>query len=489
MFDKIKYFARHSLVYGISNIAQKASGIILIPIYTKYLSTSEFGQLGILIVTIAILSQVLLLGQGQSLIRYSNVEEYSGKKNSVFFTLMLLTITVLVVFVFVSELIITNFSSIFEESGLFYKYLNLSLFIIVFTTLNTFLINKLRSDEKSTLYTISGVSKLLVILGVSVYLVAFAGMGVEGILISNLTGEIIALLIVVPYATKHIELKIDRKVLRASLIFGFPLIFSGLAMNLLNLSDRYILKLLTAYSTLGLYELAYKVAGILNMFLILPFSMTLLPIAYKMYQKEGDKDFYRSILTLWSFILFWAGLALSLFAEEIVHLFAQSPEYYPSYEVIPVLNLANVFFGISLVTTLGLYLTGNTKQVAVITLFCAAINIVLNLVFVPEYGLMAAAVNTVVAFLLLIIFTTIYSGKYYKVPYSFFRIGKIMSAALILYFIPSFFHGYAIFSSTIIIVKISAILLFPFTLFLFKFYNKAEIAQIKHLIGEYLPQK
>ena len=132
-------------------------------------------------------------------------------------------------------------------------------------------------------------------------------------------------------------------------------------MNLLNWSDRYILKLLTAYSTLGLYELAYKVAGILNMFFIVPFSLTLLPIAYKFYKQEGDKLFYSKILTFFSFVMFWAGLALSIFGKEIVHLFALNQSYYPAYEVVPLLTLSYCVFGMSLVTALGLYLTGKTK--------------------------------------------------------------------------------------------------------------------------------
>lgn len=297
MQANVKYFVKHSLIYGISSIAQKASGVILIPVFTKFLTTTEFGQQGILIVTIAIISQILLLGQGQSIVRYSNIEEYQQKKKSVFFTLLALITAISVLFILAGIPFINTFASIFEESSAFREYLEICLYIIALTNINYLLTNKLRADESSTLFTVSGIAKLLAILIVGVYLVAFENWGVKGVLYANLAGEILGLIIVAPYLFREIEFKFDTGVLKDSMKFGAPLIFSGLAMNLLNWSDRYILKLLTAYSTLGLYELAYKVAGILNMFFIVPFSLTLLPIAYKFYKQEGDKLFYSKILT------------------------------------------------------------------------------------------------------------------------------------------------------------------------------------------------
>lgn len=477
MQANIKYFIKHSLVYGISSIAQKASGIILIPVLTKYLSTSEFGQQGILIVTITILSQILLLGQGQSIIRYSNIEDYEQKKKSVFFTLLTFITAISILFLIAGVSFIDSFASIFEDSYAFREYLNISLFIIAFTNINYLLSNKLRADEKSILFTVSGIAKLLSVLITGVYLVAFEGMGVKGVLFANLAGEVIALLIVVPYLFSQLQFKFDTAVLKESLIFGIPLIFSSLAMNLLNWSDRYILKLLTAYSTLGLYELAYKVAGILNMFFIVPFSLTLLPIAYKFYKQEGDKLFYSKILTFFSFVMFWAGLGLSIFAEEIVRLFSLDPSYYPAAEVVPLLTLSYCIFGMSLVTALGLYLTGNTKNVAVISVVCSAINIGLNFWLVPYLGMMGAALNTLIAFLLLTIITTLRSNKYYKIPFEYLRIIKIIFAAVLLYFVSELFivSGF-IFN---IIIKLIVLLLYPIVLIIAGFFKKDELNQAK----------
>ena len=80
MFQIFKNFLKHSFVYSISNVAVKASGIILLPIYTNYFSVEEFGRLGLILAIVIIMTQIVVLGQGQSII----IWRMECKINSVF---------------------------------------------------------------------------------------------------------------------------------------------------------------------------------------------------------------------------------------------------------------------------------------------------------------------------------------------------------------------------------------------------------------------
>ena len=485
MKSNIKYFIKHTLIYGISNIAQKASGVILVPLYTKYLSTSEYGQLGMLIISVTIISQALVLGQGQSILRYSNIEEYKDRRGDVFFTLASVIMMLALLLVIVGKSLLTTFADLFHDSSTFYNYLNISIYLAAFMLLNSFLMNKIRADEKSGLYTVSGVAKIIAIVAATIYLVPFKKMGVAGVLYSNLIGEVVGVVIITPYLLRLLTFRFDKNILVESLKFGFPLFFSALAMNLLTWSDRYVLKVLTNYAAIGLYELAYKVAGILNMFLIVPFSLTLLPIAYKFYKTEGDKLFYSKILTYFTFILCWAGLALSLFGNEIIHIFALDPSYYPAHQTVPVLTLAYVIFGVSLVTTLGLYLTGKTISVAVVTIFTVGLNIGLNFLLIPYWGIMAAAVNTLIAYIILVILTTMVSNKHYRIPYEYLRISKMIAIAVVL-FLPAIF----LLQMNLLInifVKLLLIILYPLCLYLIKGIKKAEVLELQSMLNKYKP--
>ncbi len=99
------------------------------------------------------------------------------------------------------------------------------------------------------------------------------------------------------------------------------------------------------------------------MFIILPFGMTLMPIAYKMFKKEGDKHYYSKLKTYASFIFIWIGLAISIFSEDIVKLFALNSSFYSAFTIVPLVVLAYVIYGVSMISALGMYLTGKSHLI------------------------------------------------------------------------------------------------------------------------------
>ena len=120
----------------------------------------------------------------------------------------------------------------------------------------------------------------------SIYLIVEKGFGIDGALYSQLAGEALQTLFILPKILRQMKIKFEYSIIWQSLKFGLPLIFSAMAINLLNGSDRFILKFLSGETELGLYELGYRVAGVVNMFVIMPFGLTLMPIAYKIYQAK-----------------------------------------------------------------------------------------------------------------------------------------------------------------------------------------------------------
>jgi O-antigen/teichoic acid export membrane protein len=87
------------------------------------------------------------------------------------------------------------------------------------------------------------------------------------------------------------------------------------------------------------------------MFFIMPLSLTLLPIAYKIYNQPGDKEYYKKIMTYVTFLLMWGGLFLAVYSKEIISLFSSSDSFIPAYEVVPVILLSYVFFGMSMISS------------------------------------------------------------------------------------------------------------------------------------------
>jgi len=483
MLDKFKYFLKHSIIYSISNVATKASGIILLPIYTSYFTVEEFGRLGLVLAIITILIQIVVLGQNQSILKFNNQIEYADKKKSILFTLSLFVIISALLFTLIGEFSAPWLAKVLGNYEDYYLSLRIANYIVVVSIINNVFQNKLRADEKSVSFTVVSLIKLFVLIFAIVYLVTSLELGINGVLYGQLISEIATLIILTPFMLKSMEFKFEKNILTESLKFGLPLIFSALSMTLLNISDRFLIKFLDSEEALGLYELGYRVAGILNMFMIMPLSLTLLPVAYKVYQQPGDKDYYRKIMTYAAYFLVWGALALSIFSKEIIELFSSSGSYLPAYEVVPVILFAYVFFGMSMISSLGMYLTAKTAYIAIITIASAVLNIILNFVFIPKYGIMGAAVNTLIAFIFLYLFSDIVSNRYYRIGFENRKLLRLFILSIVVLWLITYLSNIALLIR--VFFKLVIIIIFPLILAVVGYFNKKEINAISGAIKKW----
>ncbi len=476
MLEKIKYLIKHSFIYSISNIFSKASGIILLPIYTNYFSVSEYGRLGLVLIIIVLFSQSLILGQNLSIIRYNNSIEFKSNIKSILFSLIILIISIIGVFVLVTNLFLIQISGWFGEINLYKNLLHIAIYVIAFTTFNNLILSKLRADDDSVRYTLSGIIKVIVLIGLSIYLIVYNGFGIEGVLYSQLAAEIIQTLIVIPKILRQVKIKLEYRIIIDAIKFGFPLIFSAMAINLLNGSDRFIIKFYSGDKELGLYELGYRVAGVINMFIIIPFGLTVMPLAYRLYKQGGDKEYYKKLKTYVAFFLVWAGLALSIYGKELVELFARQETYYPAATVVPLIVLAYIIYGISMISSFGMYLTGNNKFAAYITLLSAGLNIGLNFWLVPIYGMLGAAINTVIAFAVLDLLSNVASNKYYKIDYEYLKLTRLFIIGFLIFWGAVYTQDLSLLMR--LFLKLVILFSFPFIIILTGYFSKKELVSI-----------
>lgn len=477
MLNRIKSTVKHSIVYGIGTVTTKLIGFILLPLYTKHITVSEYGILGVLEITILILSQVLIFGQPNAYMRFYEEDQYRGKRKSTLFTLFISLFIIAILLNVIGQLFSGRIASFFSNPKEYTIYIKLCFAIISLRILNTLFLAVLRIKEKSALYAFASVLRILIILGLNIYFVAFAKIGIRGILYAYVIGNGIMLFVLFPRMLIEMIPKFAPSTLKAAFIFGFPLIFTSLAGMLLNMGDRYILKILTNYNEVGLYNLGYKVAGVLNVLLIQSFSLALLPMAYKMYGKKGDKRYYSKMQTYFVFVLFWAGLVLALFGKELIKLLALNPDYWTAYQVVPYIILAYVFSGAKYIASLGLYLKRKTKYIAYTTIGATILNIGLNFLLIPQYRMIGAAIATVISFIALYAATYFISNHFYKIPYENIKLLKMLILSIIIFSLSILTGQLHIVSR--ILLKFLLVVSFPFILYSMKFYEPIELERIK----------
>lgn len=479
MKEKILGTLKHSAIYSVGNIAQKGMGIITLPIYLNFLTKAEVGIFGLLDITINIFVEILILGQANSIILFNNKKEYGQKKDSIFFTIAAFVLLVNLLFVLIAELFGTSLLSISKSTRDVTSFLPFIIYVSLIRVLNNLFLNKLRADEKSIFYTSITLIKIASFIGLIFYTVVHLKLSVKGIMYSYLISEIIVLVILLPGMIKKIKPVFESAALKEALKFGTPLIFSSIGIMILNLSDRYLINLYLNLEEVGVYDIAYRIAGVVNMFLILPFNQAMLPSAFKELNNPSDSRYLSKLMTYMCFVTIWGGLAISIFGKEII-LILGNENYFAALSYIPLIVLAYILSSMRNVASNGLLFAEKTLLIAVITIAAGILNIILNIIFLPIYGTIAAAYTTLLSFLFFYLVTFAVANKYFKIHYEHLKIAKLFLVGIILYFIQ---RSLTVNNFVLeLIIKLIVVALFPFLLLLIKFYERIELETISSSI-------
>jgi len=195
----------------------------------------------------------------------------------------------------------------------------------------------------------------------------------------------------------------EKSLIAGALAYGLPLVPQAVAAWTLNLSDRVMLERFSGLSQAGLYNLAANFAVVISMAAI-SINQAILPRYLRKAKeefnclrerREGLKNIalpgFVALAFLISMAVAFGPWALGLMVNE---------RYLPALPlVVPVLG-GSFFFGIGQFMLLPLFFQKKTRLIASITIIGAIVNLILNYLFIPEHGAVAAAYTTLASYVL-----------------------------------------------------------------------------------------
>lgn len=479
MLDAIKSASRNSIVYGIGNISMKAIGLILFPIYTGVLSIGEYGVLGLLEVTAQLLIAVLSLSIHSGLVRFYYDKQYSGKQKDMYFVSLLVVFMVSMVagifIFFFSE----RFSQILLDNGDYFLLIRLMYVSVIFQVLNSIPTNLMRLQEKATMYTVLMITRLLVSLFVIIYLVVGRQMGLEGILIGQICGHISYFILVLRFSIRNSRINFDTKLIANLITFSIPLIFALVSSVIITITDRYCLKSLATMEDVGVYSAAYKIANTL-LLIFGAMQMALTPMFYQKMEDPNRLRFYSKIITYSVYVGMILTLGISFFGLEIIKVLSRNPDYWLANNAIPVLSFSLLFGMVRYYIAHFLSIAKRTRQIALITIFVAIVNLGINLLLIPRYSYMGAAFATLFAQLLFLLLMYYYGQKYYYIPYEIRKNLLVLAIGAVMIFAVPLLNPLGL--GWRLILKSSIILAFPLVLIPLKFYEAIEKQRLRELL-------
>jgi len=419
---------RHSLIYGVGGLVSRIVAVLLLPVYTHYLTPADYGKIETLIALTTVLGIILRAGISSAFFRfYFDAEDADARRTvlrtSFWFTMGAGTLGLVLLLVFaqpVSDFLFgtTSAANLVRAAG-----------VALWATVNYEQLTSLfRVEERSVAFVCASLANVFITIGLTLVLVVELDKGAVGVIIGNFSGTLIVYFALLGFRREQLGLQFDRGLLREMNRFGIPLVPTALFLWVTNFSDRFFLVKLSNVSEAGLYSVGVRVASAMVL-LLTAFRMAWPAFAYSIRDEDEAKRTYAYVLTYMTVVTAWVALALTLFAPWLVDLLA-APRFAESYRVVGPLSFAAVAFAAYIVVAIGVGRIRRTQFNWVVTGAAAIVNVALNLTLIPPYGMMGAAIATVAAYATMAVGMAWWSQRIYPVPYQWRRVITAAAAAV-----------------------------------------------------------
>ena len=473
----MKKYLKKTLEYAVGNTFNKFLLILLLPLFTKFMAPEEYAVYTNFMIFSAFFSLIYILGMQQALFSYfyfNKTKEYQYSIiSSIFMTLFVVGIILSLLIIFFR----TNLSKLIVRTELYETLLIWMSFIIFCDVIYGMTLQILNIMEKSTNYVLLSIIKNSILLVLVITGSILKKFSINTIFIylaiSSCISAVIALMNIhhiLKQIGKYVTEKIifSFSIMKNILKFGLPMVPGTIALMILRVSDRYMLTYLSANSLydVGIYAIGYRI-GMIMTFLTSIVSMVYLPYAMKIADKPEAKESYRNIFYYYAIFGGILGFFIIFFSSEIFQIFINK-SYFEAVKIVFFGVISNYLHGLFNIVNINFYVKKRSGNIALAVFLGAILNVVLNFILIPIYGIYGAGAASILAFFFIFIFNFFMAEKIYNVGYKIVYV--ILSLAILL--IISSFNFISPINLTISIFKISIFMVIILFLTRYFFRNK-----------------
>ncbi len=410
---------RNSSIYAVGNLALKAFNFFVIPIYTYYLSSEEYGQLSILNNFTSVMVFVIGMSLYSAVMRfYVDYKDDKEKVREYFGTVLIFVFFSGIVFAIILFLGRTWLQKMVFGTISFFPVVITCIISLVFCSMYTMYQSILRTLELAVKYIIFSGGYFVVHLISLFILVGNCKMGIEGVMLAQLISYSVCsfIMFIDLCVMGYFRFSVNYCMLKASLAYSIPLIPHNLSTQITQLVSKIFIQASRSYSELGIYNFASQIGSITDL-IQSSVSMAIQPWFYSILNKNQTEE-KKAInqLIKWLLLIYFALFTgVVIFSQEVIIVLSKSEEYYEAWKVIPYIILAFVikvpyYFYINVL----FYYKKASKYIFVVTLLSSGINVTLSYFLVEACGMYGSIVADIVAMLFrvgIVILLSVFSGK------------------------------------------------------------------------------
>lgn len=432
MSGYLRRLATTGAAYTAASILSKFIAVLLLPLYTRYLTKEDYGAAEVLFAAVVSVSIVVRLGLIEAILRfYYHDDENPGEVVAssfagLFWLATLGSLVLLPLATPISEALLPEAS---ELGGTATELVWIAIGGLWVATLWEYMLTLFRLEERARAFFLTTMLNVLATIAVTVVLVVGLGEGARGLLLGSYATGAAFVLALILVQRRRLSLRFDRALLRRMFRFGLPTMPAEASLYLLNFVDRVIIVRTLGLPEAGLYALAVKFAQAVNV-LVRGFQLAWPPLAYSIREDAEARRVYAAVVTLFVAGCTFVVAGMWLFSRWIVRALA-APEFFGAYEPIGLISAAVTLYALYMVMVVILGRTGRTEFNFPAALAALAANVVLNLLLVPPLGIVGAALALVGSYLVVVALMYAFTQRLFPVPYEWGRLIRVVLAAAV----------------------------------------------------------
>lgn len=498
--NPIKALAGQTVIYGMGTIVPRLLNYLLVPLYTRVFIAGVYGQITDLYAWIAFLLALLTYGMETTFFRYTQKENPDKVFNNIVSCIIATTTIFLVLF----SIFYKNFAYLikYEHNTQYVLFLGI---IVALDTLTAVPFAKLRKNNQAKLFTIIKIANVTLYVGLNLLfllVIPETALAISGkifgtqaglliwVLISNVLSSLLSLLLLLPQF-KGFRFEFDKSLIRPMLAYSLPILLISLVGMVNEVADKILIKFLTpvpsvetltmlgmtgeeyALRQLGIYGANFKLAVLMTIFIQM-FRYASEPFFFSKAKDRNAPELYAKVMTYFVIFCLLIFLGVMLYIDVLKYFVGQEgSDYHEGLVIIPIVLIANMFYGIVFNLSIWFKLTDRTLSGTIISIIGASVTLLCLFVLVPQVGYIGAAIAHLGCYTVMMLVSYFWGQRVFPVPYQVVRIILYTIFAVGLYLIST------MFGNLNLIIKLTIntllILIYLGTVFVFERKNPLKI--------------
>ncbi len=381
-----------AFIYGAGGFLSRFISLLILPLFTAYLTPTDYGITGLLGMVSMVVVSVFSLGLGTSLgicyFQESTAEKRGAAIWTAFGILGLSAAALAVLGTQTAEAI----SQLALGTTQYPHLVTLTLLTACLSIAAQPLMLCLQFEERARTYVSLTMLTTLFTLGISIWMVVFLRGGVEGVLWAGLLGQALNLIVFLAAAIRIARFRVDPRIAMELLRLGLPMVPSFAFLFLLSQANRYVLQWFAGLSPVGIYSIGLNFGMVMNI-AVSGFQTAWLPYFLSFSDKRDEaRILFGRIMTYYVLGLGGASLLFFIGAKPLVMLMT-APAFHQAYQVVGLAATAQVLAGVFSVLLPAVYFAKEVASVTIVQGIASLLAIILSIPLIAFFGLFGAALS------------------------------------------------------------------------------------------------